>query len=134
MHNVIKVKAIAKQRATASTIFVLLKVMRLKNAALFHRNIAKIYQKKANQIQYQLLMDTVNIRSIGAIKRFSIFYEKQVPTMDDAEFRENFRVSRNTFNFLVQNLQSLKKNITRFKSPITLDKRIAVALYSLGKK
>lgn len=50
----------------------------------------------------------------------------------DEQFRKNFRVSRATFNMLRQSLCSLAKEDTNMRKSISLDKRIAVALYAIG--
>lgn len=132
MNRITKLKLLLRKKSKSSSIAVMLKILQLHNQAIFHRNLAKTYQNKANKIMELLSVEFITTRSIGAKKRFSFFYEKQIPLMDDEEFKLNFRVSRKTFSFLVENLISLRKKITRYKVPISLEKRVAIALYTLG--
>ncbi|XP_004205687.2 uncharacterized protein LOC101241637 [Hydra vulgaris] len=53
--------------------------------------------------------------------------------MEECEFKEHFRVNRNTFNFLVYELHPLLgKTTTTFREPISVVKRVAVALHYLA--
>ncbi|XP_047137502.1 uncharacterized protein LOC124814007 [Hydra vulgaris] len=53
--------------------------------------------------------------------------------MEECEFKEHFRVNRNTFNFLVNKLHlHLGKTTTTMREPISLVKRVAVALHYLA--
>lgn len=132
MNRIKKTKLLISKKNKASAALVMLKIIQLKNEAAFHRDLAKIYQRKANNIQQMLALETIQTRSIGSIPRISTFFEKQVPTMNECEFRSNFKVCRFVFNFLVRELEGLRKKVTKFKVPISLDKRIAIALYALG--
>ncbi|XP_004210370.1 putative nuclease HARBI1 [Hydra vulgaris] len=53
--------------------------------------------------------------------------------MEECEFKEHFRVNRNTFNFLVNELHPhLGKTTTTMREPISVVKRVAVALHYLA--
>ncbi|XP_012563140.1 uncharacterized protein LOC105847865 [Hydra vulgaris] len=53
--------------------------------------------------------------------------------MEECEFKEHFRVNRKTFNFLVNELHSyLGKTTTTMREPISVVKRVAVALHYLA--
>lgn len=52
--------------------------------------------------------------------------------MSDKQFKDNFRVTRSTFGYLVRELICLKKMDTYYRKAISLDKRIAVSLYMIG--
>ncbi|XP_012565238.2 uncharacterized protein LOC105849411 [Hydra vulgaris] len=53
--------------------------------------------------------------------------------MEECEFKEHFRVNRNTFNFLVNELHPhLGKTTTTMREPLSLVKRVAVALHYLA--
>nr|XP_047139613.1 uncharacterized protein LOC105844629 [Hydra vulgaris] len=55
--------------------------------------------------------------------------------MEECEFKEHFRVNRNTFNFLVNELhQHLGKSTTTMREPISVVKRVAVALHYLASR
>ncbi|XP_012562973.1 uncharacterized protein LOC105847757 [Hydra vulgaris] len=53
--------------------------------------------------------------------------------MEECEFKEHFRVNRNTFNFLVNELHPhLGKTTTTMREPISVVKRVAVTLHNLA--
>nr|XP_047142406.1 uncharacterized protein LOC101236526 [Hydra vulgaris] len=53
--------------------------------------------------------------------------------MEECEFKEHFRVNRNTFNFPVNELHPhLGKTTTTMREPISVVKRVAVALHYLA--
>lgn len=52
--------------------------------------------------------------------------------MSGEDFKNAFRVDRQTFDFLVNNLKHLKRADTTWREAIPLNKRIAVSLYALG--
>nr|XP_047129485.1 uncharacterized protein LOC101237154 [Hydra vulgaris] len=53
--------------------------------------------------------------------------------MEECELKEHFRVNRNTFNFLVNELHPhLGKTTTTMREPISVVKRVAVALHYLA--
>lgn len=62
----------------------------------------------------------------------SQFWEKQVPKMDNEDFKNAFRVDRSTFHFLLKRLKSLQRMDTTWRFSIPLQKRIAISLYTLG--
>lgn len=64
--------------------------------------------------------------------RSNAFYEEELQKNDDGFFKENIRMDRENFQLLCSMLPCLKKKNTRFKKAISLEKRIAIALYALG--
>lgn len=52
--------------------------------------------------------------------------------MNAADFKNRFRVSRETFSEMVDKLSKLEKQDTSFREAIPLAKRIGIALYALG--
>ncbi|KAL7740206.1 hypothetical protein ACLKA6_003910 [Drosophila palustris] len=71
-------------------------------------------------------------RSVWMRKRFGVFWERDIPANDERFFKESFRMERPTFALLVSRLGILKKKDTNFRNAIPLEKRIAIALYTLG--
>lgn len=55
-----------------------------------------------------------------------------MPLMSDYGFKENFRMTRSTFKLLCEKLVCLRKEDTVLRKAITLEKRIAIAMYALG--
>ncbi len=51
----------------------------------------------------------------------------------DKQFKKRFRVNQNTFNYLLQELQeSIKRETTRFKVPVSPEIQLALTLYRLA--
>ena len=51
----------------------------------------------------------------------------------DKQFKKRFRVNRNTFNYILQELQeSIKRKTTRFKVPVAPEIQLALTLYLLA--
>ncbi|XP_071943466.1 uncharacterized protein [Antedon mediterranea] len=62
------------------------------------------------------------------------WFENDVPQFTDLEFLEHFHVSRKTFKLICDHLQSdLTKAHTNMRQAISVEKRVAVSLYMLGK-
>lgn len=51
---------------------------------------------------------------------------------DETTFKNNFRMSKRTFDLLCSLLSSIERKDTNFRKCIPLKKRIAIALYALG--
>ncbi|XP_033250568.1 uncharacterized protein LOC117189539 isoform X1 [Drosophila miranda] len=69
---------------------------------------------------------------LWSFKRFGTFWEKVVPENNEAFFKESFRMERPCFDILVNRLEVLGKKDTNCRAAIPLEKRIAIALYTLG--
>ncbi|EDV97093.1 GH14854 [Drosophila grimshawi] len=67
-----------------------------------------------------------------AFQRTGAFWEKDIPASTEAEFKQHFRMEQEYFDILVQLLPELRKNDTNFRKAIPIEKRIAIALYTLG--
>lgn len=66
------------------------------------------------------------------MNRRSRFFEDDVPSFSDDSFRDNFRVSRTVFNWLLDRLKpGLQRQNTVMRVPIAGPKRLAIALYTL---
>ncbi|XP_044248784.1 putative nuclease HARBI1 isoform X1 [Drosophila takahashii] len=71
-------------------------------------------------------------RSVWTLPRFGTFWEQDVPNNSEEFFKEHFRLEKRTFDTLVERLPNLRKKDTPFRMAIPLEKRIAIALYTLG--
>lgn len=96
-------------------------------------NASMNWRRKAQNLLNLFMSTTLNTRTIDAKPRRCNFFEEDVVTMNDDDFKKNFRVSRDTFTLLCLQLQSLEKQVTFYKIPVSLQKRIAISLYLLGK-
>ncbi|XP_062135606.1 putative nuclease HARBI1 [Drosophila sulfurigaster albostrigata] len=67
-----------------------------------------------------------------SIPRTGAFWEKIVPHATDEDFKQHFRLERSDLNQLIEYLGCMKKANTSFRKAIAVDKRIAIALYTLG--
>ncbi|KFM74160.1 putative nuclease HARBI1, partial [Stegodyphus mimosarum] len=72
-------------------------------------------------------------RRLWSKVRSSVFWENVVlSSWDDKDFKENFRITRTTFNYICGKLRSqlVKKHVVR--KPISVERRVAIALSKLG--
>ncbi|XP_037942388.1 uncharacterized protein LOC119675272 [Teleopsis dalmanni] len=75
----------------------------------------------------QLLMN-----ALVAQLRLSTFWEEEIPKRDASFFKKNFRMTMDTFKELCDFVKSMKKQNSNFRRPISLEKRVAIAVYALG--
>lgn len=61
-----------------------------------------------------------------------MFWEEDCQFNSDAFFKSNFRMKRNSFKKLTHLLKGLERKNTNYRKAITLEKRLAIALYALG--
>ena len=63
----------------------------------------------------------------GGIELFMVL------SVHDQQWRENFRMSRATFNYLCCELRcELEKKSTRMRSAVSVERRVAIALWRLA--
>ena len=74
---------------------------------------------------------TLQHRSIWTRTRNQAFAQS-IEAWNDEEFKRNFRVSRLTFQYLCTTLRSRLQHATTLREVITVEKRIAIALWRLG--
>ncbi|XP_041564752.1 uncharacterized protein LOC121467393 [Drosophila elegans] len=93
--------------------------------------LVKVFQGFVEEIVLppQLLKKSESLHAYG-----QSLWELDVPENTDAFFKESFRVEREHFNTLVEQLQGLKKKDTNFRDAIPLDKRIAIACTRWGRQ
>ena len=72
------------------------------------------------------------VRSCRRLKRNTGWWEKVCNTFSDARFKKTFRVSRETFNFILNRIAPLLVRETVTEEPITSAMRLAICLYTLG--
>ncbi|XP_049268088.1 uncharacterized protein LOC125757050 [Rhipicephalus sanguineus] len=70
-------------------------------------------------------------RSVWAYPREVSWYETTLPHVPDNVFKENFRVNRATFDYIVSVCESMRRLDTNMRKAIPLKKRVAIALYRL---
>ncbi len=68
-------------------------------------------------------------RALWTKRRSTAFFQDIVPGWNDQEFKGNFRVSCETFLYLVSELQLDQKEFLR--CPIPVEQRIAITLWGL---
>ena len=75
----------------------------------------------------------VNPRQIWSYKTSNRWWSEIVPTMTEQQFKNNFRLNRSTFSALLRCIGPyLQKMDTQLREAIPVEKRVALALYSLG--
>ncbi|XP_055839179.1 uncharacterized protein LOC129907133 isoform X1 [Episyrphus balteatus] len=71
-------------------------------------------------------------RTIWTKIRTSTFWEEEVMQNNNEHFKQHFRMSRDTFEVLCNEVRNLEKHDTRYRKSIPLRKRVAIAIYTLG--
>ena len=78
-----------------------------------------------------LLMSSAQRRSVLTRSRSHAFMEV-ISAWDDLDWKRNFRVNRRTFRHLCDELRVRLHHDSRLRQTITVEKRVAVALWRLG--
>ncbi|XP_004523863.1 putative nuclease HARBI1 isoform X1 [Ceratitis capitata] len=60
------------------------------------------------------------------------FWEAEVPSMNDNDFKDKFRLKRNVFQKVCEKVRCIEKEDSNMRSCIPLHKRVAIALFALG--
>uniref|UniRef100_A0A0A1X2C0 Putative nuclease HARBI1 n=2 Tax=Zeugodacus cucurbitae TaxID=28588 RepID=A0A0A1X2C0_ZEUCU len=97
------------------------------------RNLMVLHQLRKKQLLcLEILQQTANQRSLWKLNRRSQFWETNCNRNDDHFFKEHFRMSRSSFDILCGLLNRMKRADTNWRKAITLEKRVAIALFTLG--
>ena len=72
------------------------------------------------------------VRFCCQLKKNTGWWENVCNTYSDARFKKTFRVSRETFNFILNRIAPLLVRETVTEEPITSAMRLAICLYRLG--
>lgn len=71
--------------------------------------------------------------SVWALDRTSRWWDSVVPAFTDAQWLENFRMSKDTFTFLCEKLRpAVEREDTSFRHCVPLKKRVAIALWKFA--
>lgn len=73
------------------------------------------------------------LRSCRRLGRNTGWWEKVCSTYSDARFKKTFRVSRSTFNFILNRIRHVLERKTVTEEPISPELRLALCLYRLGR-
>ncbi|XP_036345402.1 uncharacterized protein LOC118754619 [Rhagoletis pomonella] len=79
-----------------------------------------------------LLERSATQRSMWKLDRQSLFWEVNCNANDDHFFKTHFCITRASFDILCGFLSNLKKTDTNWRTPISLQKRVAIVLFTLG--
>ncbi|XP_077507836.1 uncharacterized protein LOC144118947 [Amblyomma americanum] len=71
-------------------------------------------------------------RSVWTYPRETSWYETTLPHLPESGFRENFRMTRSTFQYIVGVCECMKRRDTNMRKAIPLRKRVAIAIYRLA--
>ena len=74
-----------------------------------------------------------SIRSCRRLNRNTGWWDKVWNTYSEARFKKTFRVSRSTFNFILNRIESFIVRETVTEEPIPAELRLALCLYRLGR-
>ncbi|KAJ8018434.1 Protein ANTAGONIST OF LIKE HETEROCHROMATIN PROTEIN 1 [Holothuria leucospilota] len=72
-------------------------------------------------------------RSVWVIQRTNAVWDEMILTLTNERWRHHFRINKDTFQFVCDSLRPiLQRNRTRFRRPITVEKRVAIALWRMA--
>ncbi|KAH9371963.1 hypothetical protein HPB48_022477 [Haemaphysalis longicornis] len=71
-------------------------------------------------------------RHVWSYHRSSSWYDTTLTNLPDSAFKENFRVSRTTFTYIVNACECMGRQDTNMRRANPLDKRVAIGLYRLA--
>lgn len=71
-------------------------------------------------------------RHVWSHPRAQSWYEETLPHFPESVFRENFRLNRCTFRYIVSVCKSMVRQDTNMRRAIPLEKRVAIGLYRLA--
>ena len=74
-----------------------------------------------------------SIRSCRRLNRNTGWWDKAWNTYSEARFKKTFRVSRSTFNFILNRIEPFITKETVTEEPISAELRLALCLYRLGR-
>ena len=84
-------------------------------------------------VELGLLTRVTSERRDWSFPRYSLFYERTVMEWPDDIFVSRFRLTKNTFELLVNKLSPyMEREETLLRSTITVSKRVAIGLYFLA--
>ena len=72
-------------------------------------------------------------RSCRRLSRNTGWWEKVWTTYSDARFKKTFRISRSTFNFILNRIGPFLSRQTVTEEPLPPELRLAICLYRLGR-
>ena len=85
-------------------------------------------------LNQNIAMDTVDLRSCRHLPRNSNgWWEMVWNPCTDERFKKTFRISKNTFNFILSGIQSDLESQTINEDSITPECRLAICIYQLGR-
>ncbi|XP_013407293.1 protein ANTAGONIST OF LIKE HETEROCHROMATIN PROTEIN 1 [Lingula anatina] len=96
---------------------------------------ARVHMNQMNMLAVTLLQMPKSInRNVWARDRGNMFWEHTVNvTFTEREWKENFRMSKDSFNFLCNILRpQLTRQETHLRHSITVEKQVAITLWFLG--
>ena len=72
-------------------------------------------------------------RCCWKVERSTVWFEMVERAFSDKEWYDNFRVSKETFGYIVSEIENeIARKDTRMRKAISSRKRVAIALYYLG--
>uniref|UniRef100_A0A336LY34 CSON004844 protein n=1 Tax=Culicoides sonorensis TaxID=179676 RepID=A0A336LY34_CULSO len=101
------------------------------NSLFLKNNTSMFMLSQQCQITIQALSKKGQ-RTIWVKPRYECYFEKDLQENDEDFFKQNLRVNRATFQYLCTRMTEMKTYDTRFRKAIPIEKKIAIALYTLG--
>ena len=114
-------------------------LLRRMQAARERRLVAFRRLQAQQRLFYAILVSVVALytstvqRSIWVQERSNVWWDRIVnQCFDDCHWLENFRMSKETFTYLCQQLKTIEKKDSVMRKAIALEQRVAIALWRLA--
>ena len=116
--------ALARQKSTISN---------CNKQIVFDNYMRKLQKKKKIQFLLCSLAKCYRERSLWTHLRTDAWFVMAFATYDDRQWYDNFRVSRDTFQFICNQVRNLiRRKDTRLRKCVSVESRVAVTLYYLS--
>ncbi|CAN7991991.1 unnamed protein product [Ixodes hexagonus] len=89
-------------------------------------------RKRCNQLVVAAARLCSRERQLWAYPRPRSWYETTLPYFPESTFKENFRMNRCTYKYIVSMRECMRRQDTNMREAIPLEKRVAIGLYRLA--
>lgn len=116
-------------------------IANMRSELAMHRNYFLMRQRRRRQFtatvfflaSQHLRQSAISCRQIWMKERNTLFLDQVVSRWSDTEFKENFRMSRHTYEYLCSELQvRLQRSPSCVREPLSVKQLVAIALWKLG--
>lgn len=90
------------------------------------------HRRRSKRLLLAAVLQCTRQRALWMYPRPNSWYETTLPHLPDSGFRDNFRMNRPTFHYIVGVCENMRRQDTSMRKAIALEKRVAIGLYRLA--